>query len=133
MLRQFLEYCPKEKRVTKFSKLAAGGKSTCPLPSAFLTKKHPTSGLVFPKKGTIIFYDIENIFSLEKSRVVQVWPLTHFFLFPFCENSLICLEGKSIASSGKHYSLPFLLATPSSLSRTLEGLFELTRRPGHRQ
>ena len=34
MFRQFLEYCPKEKRVTKFSKLAAGGKSTCPLPSA---------------------------------------------------------------------------------------------------
>ena len=28
--------------------------------------------------------------------VVQVWPLTHFVLFPFCENSLICLEGKSI-------------------------------------
>ena len=83
MFRQFLEYCPKEKRVTKFSKLAAGGKSTCPLPSAFLTKKHPTSGLVFPKKGTIIFYDIENIFSLEKSRVVQVWPLTQFFSVSF--------------------------------------------------
>ena len=32
-------------------------------------------------------------------------------------------------SSGKHYSLPFLPATPSSPSRTLEGLFELTRRP----
>ena len=27
------------------------------------------------------------------------------------------------------YSLPFLPATPSSPSRTLEGLFELTRRP----
>ena len=27
----------------------------------------------------------------------QVWPLTHFlFLFPSCENSLICLEGKSM-------------------------------------
>ena len=31
----------------------------------------------------------------------QVWPLTQFysvdfFLFPFCENSLICLEGKSM-------------------------------------
>ena len=31
-------------------------------------------------------------------------------------------------SSGKHYSLPFLPATPSSPSRTLEGLFELTKR-----
>ena len=29
----------------------------------------------------------------------------------------------------KHYSLPFLPATPSSPSRTLEGLFELTQRP----
>ena len=27
----------------------------------------------------------------------QVWSLTQFFfLFPFCENSLICLEGKSM-------------------------------------
>ena len=26
----------------------------------------------------------------------QVWPLTQFFLFLFCENSLLCLEGKSI-------------------------------------
>ena len=26
----------------------------------------------------------------------QVWPLTQLFLFPFCKNSLICLEGKSM-------------------------------------
>ena len=32
-------------------------------------------------------------------------------------------------SSGKQYSCPFLPATPSSPSRTLEGLFELTRLP----
>ena len=30
----------------------------------------------------------------------QVWALTQFFLFPFSENSLICLKGK-------HNSLPF--------------------------
>ena len=30
---------------------------------------------------------------------------------------------------GEHYSLPFLLVTPSSPSRTIEGLFELTRCP----
>ena len=27
----------------------------------------------------------------------QVWPLTQFFLVPLCENSLICLEGKSMS------------------------------------
>ena len=30
---------------------------------------------------------------------------------------------------GINFSLPFLPATPSSLSRPLEGLFELTRHP----
>ena len=33
------------------------------------------------------------------------------------------------SSSGKLFSLLFLPATPSSLSQTLEGLFQLTRRP----
>ena len=33
---------------------------------------------------------------LPKCNPFQVWPLTHFFLFPFCEHSLICLEGKSM-------------------------------------
>ena len=32
-------------------------------------------------------------------------------------------------SSENHYSLPFLPATPSSPSRTLEGLFQLTQHP----
>ena len=41
-----------------------------------------------------------------------------------------CLEGKSMTPhQGEYCSLPFLPATPSSPSRTLEGLFELTRRP----
>ena len=31
--------------------------------------------------------------------------------------------------SGKHYSLPFLPAIPLSLSRTYEGLFDLTWSP----
>ena len=39
------------------------------------------------------------------STINQVWPLTHFFLFLF----------------RKHYSLPFLPATPLSPSRTHEG------------
>jgi len=46
------------------------------------------------------------------------------------EESLIFLEGKSMTPlSGKHVSLPFILATPLSPSRTLERLFELTRCP----
>ena len=32
----------------------------------------------------------------EELDVSQVWSLTQFFLFPFCEKSLICLEGKSM-------------------------------------
>ena len=44
---------------------------------------------------------------------------------------IIDLHGGQIndPSSGKHFSLPFLPATPSSPSRTLEGLFELKLRP----
>ena len=50
----------------------------------------------------------------------QVWPLTQFFLSPFCKK-VIDLPGGQInePSSGKHYSLPFLPATPSSPSRAL--------------
>ena len=44
---------------------------------------------------------------------------------------IIDLPGGQIndSSSGKHYSLTFLPATPSSPSRTLEGLFEPTKPP----
>ena len=60
----------------------------------------------------------------------QVRLLTHFFLFLLCKK-IIDLPGGQINDplSGKHYSLLFLQATPSSPSRTLEGLFELTLRP----
>ena len=47
----------------------------------------------------------------------QVWPLTQFFLFPFCGNSLICLQIND-PSLRKNYSFPFLPATPSSPSQT---------------
>ena len=59
---------------------------------------------------------------------------TIFFLFPFLYK-IIDLPGGHIndPSSRRHYyslySLPFLLTTPSSPSRTLEGLFELTWHP----
>ena len=42
--------------------------------------------------------------------------------------NLICLEGKRI-TLGKDFSFPFLPATPSSQSQTLEGRLELTWRP----
>ena len=32
------------------------------------------------------------------SDSLQVWPLAQFFLIPFCKNSLICLEGKSMTT-----------------------------------
>ena len=53
-----------------------------------------------------------------------------FFCFLYVKKSLICLEGKIMTPHwGKHFSLPFLPATPLSPSRTIEVLFELTRRP----
>ena len=58
--------------------------------------------------------------------IIQVWPLIQFFLFPFCKKSLICLEVKGQINDpfvGRHYSLPFLPAAPSSPSPTLEVLF----------
>ena len=44
-----------------------------------------------------------------------------FFCFLFIKNQWPLVR--------KHFSLPFFLATPSSPSRTFEGLFELTRCP----
>ena len=35
-------------------------------------------------------------FKRPTGSLAQVWPLTQFFLFPFCKNSLICMEGKSM-------------------------------------
>ena len=61
---------------------------------------------------------------------LQVWPLTQFFSVSFLYK-IIDFPGGQIndPSSGKYFSLPFLPATPLSLSQTLEGFFELTRRP----
>ena len=39
---------------------------------------------------------VDEVVEVDQPGVTQVWPLTQFFLFPFCENSLICLEGKSM-------------------------------------
>ena len=57
-------------------------------------------------------------------------PLTHFFLFALCWKSIDCLKGKLMTPhQGWRCSLSFLPATPLSQSQTLEGHFELTRRP----
>ena len=45
------------------------------------------------------------------------------------KKSMICPPGWFDSSSGKHFSHPFLPTTPSSPSRTHEGLFGLTRCP----
>ena len=66
----FMEYCPKLRSVTKFSKLAAGQR-TCPLPAPYLSRKFPTMGCLFPQKGTVMFYDVENVCSLDKARVLD--------------------------------------------------------------
>ena len=53
-----------------------------------------------------------------------------FSVYFLLKKSLICQEGKSMTPGWEGYfSLLFLPATPSSPSWTLEGLFELTRRP----
>ena len=53
-----------------------------------------------------------------------------FFSVSFLEEIIDLPGGQiNVPSSGKHYSLYFLPATPSSPSQTLEGLFEPTLRP----
>ena len=51
-------------------------------------------GLEDVKKRILEFIAVSQL----KGSVPQVWPLTQFFLFHFCEKSLICLEGKSMKS-----------------------------------
>ena len=52
---------------------------------------------------------------------------SNFFCLLFCKKVIDLPEGQiNEPLSGKHYCLPFLPATPSSPSRILEGLFELT-------
>ena len=60
------------------------------------------------------------------ARATKVWSLTQYSFVRL----FICLSGRSMTPHwGGYFSHPFLPATPLSLSRTLEGLFDLTRRP----
>ena len=79
---------------------------------------HPCVKIPIDDQGHIFLFLCSSLYCKRS-------PRSGHFRFPFCKKSLICLEGKS-PSSGKHYYLPFLPATPSW---TLEGFFELTRRP----
>ena len=69
----------------------------------------------------------------------QVWPISQFFLFPFCKRSLICQEGKSMSPHRGLFS--FVLPSNSLVSvsnpwRALDSpralLPELQRHQGHR-
>ena len=60
--------------------------------------------LISPVSGAKLLtnYKLVERTAVSKVRLVdnhilalQVWPLTQIFMFPFCKNSLICLEGKS--------------------------------------
>ena len=68
---------------------------------------------------------------LAQPEQVQVWPLTQSFPASFFVKIIDLLGGGQCndPSLGKHFSPPFFPATPSCPSRTLEGLFELTRHP----
>ena len=85
---------------------------------------------IYAKLFDWIVVQINRSLKRKSGKSHKVWQLTQFFSVSFL-SKLIDLLGGQITDpqSGKHYSLPFLLATPLSPSRTLEGLFELTRRP----
>ena len=118
----------------------------------------------FPVVFSVDDYSNLLVFAVQNMRNthLQVWPLPQFFLFPSCEKSLICLEGKSMTPHrGKtilfrsSQQLPLLRLGPSKgflrcPSRTLDSpralLPELQRYkdtvrcaalgaevPGHRQ
>ena len=81
-----------------------------------------------PLDDTVELSDLELSVGIKRNKV---WPLTQFFSVSFlCK--FIDLPGGQIndPSSGKHYSLPFLPATPSSPSCAL--LPQLQRYKGYK-
>jgi len=68
---RFMEYSPKDGCVTAFSKMAAGGKRSFPLPATYINRKFAAAGLLFPRKGTVMLYDIEHVCSIDKSRILS--------------------------------------------------------------
>ena len=94
---------------------------------------------MFRKKPHTYFVTLEKL-NRESSNFIQELQVLYnmqgvatnsFILFPFCKNSLLCLEDKLMipCRGNMYFSLSCLPATPSSPSYSLEGLFELTRRP----
>ena len=79
-------------------------------------------------------HNFSEFFRSSNPNFLRVWPYfpgldttNSIFSFSFLKN-IIDLPGGQIndRSSGKHFSLPFLPATPSSPSRTLEGTLDLS-------
>ena len=67
--------------------------------------------------------------NLEESHICENRYDQVVHMVSLCNCVLIYFVARFYRLVGKHYSLQFLPATTSSLSRTLEGLFELTPRP----
>ena len=67
--------------------------------------------------------------NLEESHICENRYDQVVHMVSLCNCVLIYFVARFYRLVGKHYSLQFLPATTSSLSRTLEGLFELTQRP----
>lgn len=69
----FVECNPKSGKYTKFSATYLNDDVAAFLPKQFTSKSQPTSGIIFPNtskkqyEDTIIFYDCQNIFVLDKS------------------------------------------------------------------
>ena len=78
-----------------------------------------------------VFKKISKYFRGYAAQSRHVWPLTQLFSVSFFGTKIIGLPEGPINDLllGIYFSLPFLPATSSSRSWTLEGFFELTRCP----
>ena len=88
----------------------------------------PGGKLLQPGTVAEVLYAFQNLVSLGSYPFmgqVRFKPYT----LQIGKKSLICLIEINGPLLGKYLSLPFLPVTPLSPSQTLEGLFELTRRP----
>ena len=95
-------------------------------------KKNPSH--VFRNFGEIKVETSNFIQELQVLYSMQGLVTNSFIMFPFCKNSLLCLEGKIMipCRGNMYFSLSCLPATPLFPSHSLEGLFELAPITGPR-